>query len=71
MLVPDNYALVLLRIGPYSPMYNPIENCFSVFMDQTACALSRPMLLYLGKRKTDDDVGDKHICLLDRVAHGA
>ncbi|RHY24346.1 hypothetical protein DYB32_008887 [Aphanomyces invadans] len=23
--------LVFLRLGPYSPMFNPIENCFIVF----------------------------------------
>jgi len=30
VLVPDRDDLVLLRLGPYSPMCNPIENCFSV-----------------------------------------
>ncbi|KAE8878713.1 hypothetical protein PF005_g7989 [Phytophthora fragariae] len=29
VLVPVHDDLVLLRLGPYSPMYNPIENCFS------------------------------------------
>ncbi|EGZ30692.1 hypothetical protein PHYSODRAFT_324019 [Phytophthora sojae] len=28
-LVRDRCDLVLLRLGPYSPMFNPIEGCFS------------------------------------------
>ncbi|KAE9199428.1 hypothetical protein PF004_g19276 [Phytophthora fragariae] len=30
VLVPEREDLVLLRLGPYSPMCNPIENCFSL-----------------------------------------
>ncbi|EGZ18027.1 hypothetical protein PHYSODRAFT_504225 [Phytophthora sojae] len=31
----------LLRLGPYSPMLNPIENCFSTFKSMVKCFLAR------------------------------
>ncbi|OWY96172.1 hypothetical protein PHMEG_00033627, partial [Phytophthora megakarya] len=43
-----------LRLGPYSPMFNPIENCFSTFksMVKRFLARHRPGILQVPPHRT-------------------
>ncbi|GMF40898.1 unnamed protein product [Phytophthora fragariaefolia] len=73
-LVPEHDDLVLLRLGPYSPMCNPIENCFSSlkanikqYLALARDEVSAPMKQLGGGLQISKTEARMHI--LERAAH--
>ncbi|GMF32245.1 unnamed protein product [Phytophthora fragariaefolia] len=74
-LVTARDDLVLLRLGPYSPMCNPIENCFSVLKSHIKAylALMRPEMTQAPTARTESggliSMTEARMRLLERAAH--
>ncbi|POM74263.1 Hypothetical protein PHPALM_8806 [Phytophthora palmivora] len=74
-LVTTRDDLVLLRLGPYSPMCNPIENCFSVLKSHIKeyLALMRPEMTQAPTARTATgsliSMTEARMRLLERAAH--
>ncbi|POM71723.1 Hypothetical protein PHPALM_11668 [Phytophthora palmivora] len=74
-LVTTHDDLVLLRLGPYSPMRNPIENCFSVLKSHIKeyLALMRPEMTQAPTARTATgsliSMTEARMRLLVRAAH--
>ncbi|KAE8909188.1 hypothetical protein PF005_g17804 [Phytophthora fragariae] len=72
-LVPVHDDLCLLRLGPYSPMCNPIENCFSTlkahikqYLALTREEMLNPVLVINGQPISKTEA---RMQLLERAAH--
>ncbi|GMF65641.1 unnamed protein product [Phytophthora lilii] len=72
-LVPEHDDLVLLRLGPYSPMCNPIENCFSAlkahikeYLTLMRDEMNDPVLINNGEPISKTEA---RMQLLERAAH--
>ncbi|POM67079.1 Hypothetical protein PHPALM_16970 [Phytophthora palmivora] len=74
-LVTTRDNLVLLRLGPYSPMCNPIENCFSVLKSHIKgyLALMRPEMTQAPTARTATSslisMTEARMRLLERAVH--
>ncbi|KAF7685812.1 hypothetical protein CDIK_3439 [Cucumispora dikerogammari] len=61
----------ILRLGPYSPMFNPIENIWSVVKSEVKRNLASEMLSILCSRDVNLSISQQRVRILERLMNSA